>query len=57
MYFSFYSVCGAWQEWTGEMKTREHELKESSSVHQSLKGLPAVRNVENTKTQNSHVSI
>lgn len=39
------------------MKTREHELKESSSVHQSLKGLPAVRTVENSKTQNSHVSI
>ena len=57
MYFSFYSVCGTWQEWTGEMKTREHELKESSSVHQSLNGLPAVRNVENSKTQNSHVSV
>jgi len=39
------------------MKTREHELKESSSVRQCLKGLPAVRNVENTKPQNSRVSI
>ena len=39
------------------MKTCEHELKESSGVHHSLNTLPAVRNVENSKTQNSHVSI
>jgi hypothetical protein len=50
------AVCVMWQEWTGEMKTREQELKESNSVSQSSTGLPAVRNVKTSKTQNSHVS-
>jgi hypothetical protein len=38
------------------MKTRERELKESSNVHQPLKGLPAVRSVECRKMQNPRVS-
>jgi hypothetical protein len=38
------------------MRTREEELKKSSSICQSSDDLPAVRNVKMNKTQGSHVS-
>jgi hypothetical protein len=39
------------------MKTREQQLKECSSVGHISADLPAVRNVNSTKTHNPHVSI
>jgi hypothetical protein len=38
------------------MRTLEEELNKSSSVRQSSEDLPAVRNVNISKTHNSHVS-
>ncbi|PNF26637.1 hypothetical protein B7P43_G06822, partial [Cryptotermes secundus] len=42
------------EEWTGEMRTREEELKKSSSIYKSSDDLPAVRNVKMSKMLGSH---
>lgn len=42
------------EEWNGEMRTREEELKKSSRIYQSSEDLPAVRNVKMSKTQGCH---